>query len=111
LLAGVRIRHRPTIFENHAAGFDKAGRRGNRRRCPCSREGGEARAGINTSYIFGFTEGADTERAREREIENDTLGRFGKGSGMARATTSERQVTAYHCCRMPCSVTSSLLRG
>ena len=45
-------------------------------------EGGEAgERGVNTRYIFGFTEGADTERAREKEIENDTQGRLGKRSG------------------------------
>src|SRR5262249_37654578 len=37
--------------------------------------------GVNTRYIFGFTEGADTERAREKEVENDTQGRLGKRSG------------------------------
>ncbi|MFL6180598.1 MAG: hypothetical protein ACJ74E_12260 [Actinomycetes bacterium] len=42
-------------------------------------EGGEA--GVNTQYIFGFTEGADTERAGEREIEQDATGRFAKRAG------------------------------
>jgi hypothetical protein len=42
-------------------------------------EGGEQ--GVNTRYIFGFTEGADTERAREKEVENDTQGRLIKRSG------------------------------
>jgi hypothetical protein len=41
--------------------------------------GGEA--GVNTRYIFGFTEGADVERYREREIENDTIFRGGKRAG------------------------------
>ena len=42
-------------------------------------EGGEQ--GANTRYIFGLTEGADTERAREKELENDTQGRLIKRSG------------------------------
>jgi len=42
-------------------------------------EGGEA--GVNTRYIFGFTEGADTERKGEREIENDTFARSNKRAG------------------------------
>jgi len=48
-------------------------------------QGGEAgkggEQGINTRYIFGFTEGADTERAREKEIENDLQGRLAKRAG------------------------------
>jgi len=45
-------------------------------------EGGEAgERAVNTRYIFGFSEGADTERAGEHEIENDTQGRLGKRSG------------------------------
>jgi hypothetical protein len=43
--------------------------------------GEEGEQGVNTRYIFGFTEGADTERAREKELENDTVGRLGKRSG------------------------------
>jgi hypothetical protein len=42
-------------------------------------QGGEQ--GVNTRYIFGFTEGADTERAGEKEFENDTQGRLIKRSG------------------------------
>jgi len=42
-------------------------------------EGGEA--GVNTRYIFGFTEGADTERKGELEIESDNTGRFQKREG------------------------------
>lgn len=41
--------------------------------------GGEG--GVNTRYIFGFTEGADVERYGEREIENDTIFRGGKRAG------------------------------
>jgi hypothetical protein len=40
-----------------------------------------ARSIVNTRYIFGFTEGADTERAGEKEFENDTQGRLIKRSG------------------------------
>lgn len=36
---------------------------------------------VNTRYIFGFTEGADTERKGERELENDTVLRSSKRSG------------------------------
>ncbi|MFL5052412.1 MAG: hypothetical protein ACJ8D4_20070 [Xanthobacteraceae bacterium] len=61
-----------------------------------SREGGErgdgGEAGVNTRYIFGFTEGADTERAGEREIENDTVGRFGKRTGSFTALQNKSEL-------------------
>src|SRR5262249_22575063 len=53
-----------------------SGRRSDRApaRAQQSGDGGEAgERGVNTRYIFGFTEGADTERAREKEFENDTV--------------------------------------
>jgi hypothetical protein len=49
---------------------ERAGTRGRQ-----SGEGEEEAAGeqgVNTRYIFGFTEGADTERAREKEVEPNT---------------------------------------
>jgi hypothetical protein len=56
-------------------------------------EGGEAgERGVNTRYIFGFTEGADTERAREKEFENDTQGRLGKRSGTYTALQNKSEV-------------------
>jgi hypothetical protein len=57
----------------------EGGERGGPRLTGPGGEGGEA--GVNTQYIFGFTEGADTERAGEREIENDATGRFAKRAG------------------------------
>ena len=53
-------------------------------------EGGEL--GVNTRYIFGFTEGADTERAREKEVENDTQGRLEKRSGTYTALQNKTEV-------------------
>src|SRR5262249_14370541 len=59
---------------------DRAGTRG-RQLGEGGERGEEGEQGVNTRYIFGFTEGADTERAREKELENDTVGRLGKRSG------------------------------
>ena len=53
-------------------------------------EGGEA--GVNTRYLFGFTEGADTERAGEREFENDVIGRFGKRGGSYTALQNKTEL-------------------
>ena len=53
-------------------------------------EGGEA--GVSTRYIFGFTEGADTERRGEKEVENDAIGRFGKGAGTYAAIGNETEL-------------------
>ncbi len=56
-------------------------------------QGGESgEAGISTQYIFGFTEGADTERAGEREIENDLVGRFGKRGGRYTALQNKTEL-------------------
>src|SRR6516164_4723923 len=52
----------------------------------------EGERGVNTRYIFGFTEGADTERAREKEFENDTVGRLGKRSGTYTALQNKSEV-------------------
>jgi hypothetical protein len=53
-------------------------------------EGGEA--GVNTRYIFGFTEGADTERRGELEFENDTTGRFEKREGFYTALQNKTEI-------------------
>ena len=52
-------------------------------------EGGEA--GVNTRYIFGFTEGADTERKGEREFENDTIARSTKRAGSFTAVQNKTE--------------------
>jgi hypothetical protein len=68
-----------------------AGRRS--ARAQQSGDGGEAgERGVNTRYIFGFTEGADTEKAREKEFENDTQGRLGKRSGTYTALQNKSEV-------------------
>lgn len=55
-------------------------------------EGGEqGNAGPNTRYIFGFTEGADTEPQGEKEIESDTIGRFRKRGGTYAALGSKSE--------------------
>src|SRR5262245_45301077 len=67
---------------------NRAGTRGQQ-----SAEGGEAgERGVNTRYIFGFTEGADTERAREKEFENDMVGRLGKRSGTYTALQNKSEL-------------------
>jgi hypothetical protein len=79
---------------------DHGGERGERipalRRMPGGGEGGErgegGEAGVNTRYIFGFTEGADTERRGEREFENDAIGRFGKRAGTYAAIGNETEL-------------------
>lgn len=77
--AGERSRAR----KKRSPGGGEGGERGQRR--SDNLQGGEAgeggEAGVNSRYIFGFTDGADTERAGERELESDTIGRFGKRSG------------------------------
>jgi hypothetical protein len=55
-----------------------------------SGEGGER--GVNTRYIFGFTEGADTESAGEKEVENDLQGRLAKRSGSYTALETKSEV-------------------
>jgi Fatty acid desaturase len=41
----------------------------------------EALERIDTQFIFGFTSGADVGELGEKEIEHETIGRFGKRSG------------------------------
>ena len=53
-------------------------------------DGGEA--GVNSRYIFGFTEGADTERRGEKELENNAIGRFGKSAGTYAAIGNETEL-------------------
>jgi hypothetical protein len=76
----------------------EGGERGSGRRserAPRWGDGGEAgERGVNTRYIFGFTEGADTERAREKEFENDTQGRLGKRSGTYTALQNTNNLLA-----------------
>ena len=40
---------------------------------------------IDTEYLFGFLTGTDIGEPGEKEIENTTVGRFGKGTGSYRA--------------------------
>jgi hypothetical protein len=49
-----------------------------------------ARAGdVDTQFIFGFTQGSDVGELREKEIEFETVGRFGKADGSYAALTSQ----------------------
>jgi hypothetical protein len=51
---------------------------------------GPARAsGVDTQFLFGFTQGADVGTFGEREIESQTVGRFAKADGSYAALTSE----------------------
>jgi hypothetical protein len=43
----------------------------------------------DTQFIFGFTQGADTGELGERELEWQTIGRFGKAQGGYAALLSE----------------------
>src|SRR5947209_13351 len=57
------------------------------------RGAGEAgERGVSTRYICGVTEGADSERAREKEVENDTQGRLEKRSGTYNALQNKTEV-------------------
>ena len=40
---------------------------------------------IDTEHLFGFLTGTDVGEAGDKEIENTTAGRFGKGTGSYRA--------------------------
>jgi hypothetical protein len=46
-------------------------------------------AGVDTQFIFGFTQGADVGELGEKEIESQTIGRFGRGDGSYAALTSQ----------------------
>jgi hypothetical protein len=61
----------------------EAGERGGASLRGSGGEGGEqgGYGAPNTQYLFGFTEGADTEPQGEKEIENDMIGRFSKRAG------------------------------
>jgi hypothetical protein len=84
------------LGENAPYTQNSGGERGEQRRALPKGPGGEGgeggEAGVNTRYIFGFTEGADTERRGEREFENDAIGRFGKRSGTYVAIENETEL-------------------
>ena len=44
---------------------------------------------VDTQFIFGFTQGSDVGELGEKEIESETVGRFGKADGSYAALTSE----------------------
>src|SRR5262245_8174797 len=44
---------------------------------------------VDTQFIFGFTQGADVGELGEKEIESQTIGRFGKLDGSYAAVTSQ----------------------
>ena len=46
-------------------------------------------ADVDTQFIFGFTQGADVGELGEKEIESETVGRFGKADGSYAALTSQ----------------------
>jgi hypothetical protein len=49
-----------------------------------------AQAGdVDTQFLFGFTQGSDVGELGEKEIESETVGRFGKVDGSYTALTSE----------------------
>jgi hypothetical protein len=44
-----------------------------------------AQAGdVDTQFLFGFTQGSDVGELGEKEIESETVGRFGKVDGFER---------------------------
>jgi hypothetical protein len=44
---------------------------------------------VDTQFIFGFTQGADVGELGEKEIESETVGRFGKADGSYAVLTSQ----------------------
>ena len=44
---------------------------------------------VDTQFLFGFTQGADVGELGEKEIESETVGRFGKADGSYAALTSQ----------------------
>jgi hypothetical protein len=44
---------------------------------------------VDTQFLFGFTQGSDVGELGEKEIESETVGRFGKAEGSYAALTSE----------------------
>jgi hypothetical protein len=46
-------------------------------------------ADVDTQFIFGFTQGSDVGELGEKEIESQTVGRFGKADGAYAAITSQ----------------------
>jgi hypothetical protein len=44
---------------------------------------------IDTQFIFGFTQGSDVGELGEKEIESETVGRFGKADGSYAVLTSQ----------------------
>ena len=52
---------------------------------PCAVQAGD----VDTQFLFGFTQGSDVGELGEKEIESQTVGRFGKADGSYAALTSE----------------------
>ena len=52
---------------------------------PCAVQAGD----VDTQFLFGFTQGSDVGELGEKEIESETVGRFGKADGSYAALTSE----------------------
>jgi hypothetical protein len=44
---------------------------------------------VDTQFLFGFTQGSDVGELGEKEIESETVGRFGKADGSYAVLTSE----------------------
>jgi hypothetical protein len=44
---------------------------------------------VDTQFVFGFTQGADVGELGEKEIESETVGRFGKADGSYAVLTSQ----------------------
>ncbi|MCK1708989.1 MULTISPECIES: hypothetical protein [unclassified Bradyrhizobium] len=51
-----------------------------------------AEEGFDTEHIFGFMIGTDVGTPGERELQSETTGRFGKGSGTYRALSQEIEI-------------------
>jgi hypothetical protein len=47
---------------------------------------------VDTQFLFGFTQGADVGELGEREIESETIGRFGKSDGSYAGLTSQLRI-------------------
>jgi hypothetical protein len=47
---------------------------------------------VDTQFIYGFTQGSDVGSVGEKEIESETIGRFGKADGSYAAVTSQLRI-------------------
>jgi hypothetical protein len=88
-----KLQDRKAVALRPAGAGGEGGEGGSSQLRPRRGQGGEGgEAGVNTRYIFGFTEGTDTEHKGELELENDTIGRFKKREGSYTALQNATEI-------------------